>query len=160
MLDHLSHAPHTFPVFGLVGMSEKPIRPLAVDDLVRILRAALIDGRLSRRTLAVTAPEQPNLGDAVARVAAVVGRRPLYVRLPVWLHYFLAWGFERTMQVPLVSIAQVRILSEDIVDPAGPVDPLPPDLSPTTSFTADQILQGLPPPKPFTLTACLRCPSA
>ncbi len=40
MLDHLSHALHTFPVFGLVGLKEKSIRPLAVEDLVHVMRAA------------------------------------------------------------------------------------------------------------------------
>jgi NADH dehydrogenase len=31
MLDHLSHAFFTFPVFGLVGMRDRPVRPLAVE---------------------------------------------------------------------------------------------------------------------------------
>src|ERR1041384_1654508 len=38
MVDHLSHALHTFPVFGLVGLKEKSIRPLAVEDLVHVMR--------------------------------------------------------------------------------------------------------------------------
>ncbi len=42
MLDHLSHALHTFPVFAMVGFKEKGIRPLAVEDLVEILQAALV----------------------------------------------------------------------------------------------------------------------
>ena len=37
MLDHLSHALHTFPVFGLVGFKEKSIRPLAIEDLVHVM---------------------------------------------------------------------------------------------------------------------------
>src|SRR5207245_2862355 len=41
MLDHLSHSLHTLPFFATVGVKDKPIRPLAVDDLVHILRAAL-----------------------------------------------------------------------------------------------------------------------
>jgi hypothetical protein len=39
MLDHLSHALHTFPVFGLVWSKEKSIRPLAIEDLVHVMRA-------------------------------------------------------------------------------------------------------------------------
>src|SRR5260370_20299135 len=31
MLDHLSHALHTFPLFAMVGLKEKTIRPLAVE---------------------------------------------------------------------------------------------------------------------------------
>src|SRR5688572_26771008 len=41
MLDHLSHAFHTFPVFGLVGFRDGRIRPMAVGDVTAILRAAL-----------------------------------------------------------------------------------------------------------------------
>lgn len=51
MLDHLSHALHTFPIFLTVGFREKPVRPLAIDDLVEVLRAAVVDGRLSRQTV-------------------------------------------------------------------------------------------------------------
>ena len=36
MLDHLSHAFHTFPLFGLVGFKDQPVRPTAVADLARI----------------------------------------------------------------------------------------------------------------------------
>ncbi len=41
MLNHLSHALHTFPVFGLVGFKEKGIRPLAIEDLVEVLEGVL-----------------------------------------------------------------------------------------------------------------------
>lgn len=44
MLDHLSHALFTFPVFATVGLRDRPVRPLAVEDLVKVLEAALIDG--------------------------------------------------------------------------------------------------------------------
>lgn len=40
MLDHLSRALYTFPVFGLVGMREQAVRPVAVADVARILEAA------------------------------------------------------------------------------------------------------------------------
>src|SRR5437879_5272350 len=58
MLDHLSHALHTFPIFAMVGFKEKGIRPLAVDDLVEVLFASLIENRLSRRTVAITGAEE------------------------------------------------------------------------------------------------------
>src|SRR5712692_7760984 len=51
MLDHLSHAFHTFPIFALVGMRDQPVRPTAVEDMVRILKASLVEGRLSRQTV-------------------------------------------------------------------------------------------------------------
>ena len=70
MLDHLSHAFHTFPIFGLVGMHERTVRPVAVDDVARILEAAALgDPRLADRTVEVLGPEEMPLGEAVRRVA-------------------------------------------------------------------------------------------
>jgi hypothetical protein len=90
------------------------------------------------------------------RVAAVVGARPLYVRLPVWMHALMAIALERVMKIPLVSKAQVRILSEGVVEPWGEVASLPPELAPATPFTEEEIRRGLPEPGPFGL-ADLRC---
>ena len=149
MLDHLSHALHTFPVFGLVGFKEKSIRPLAIEDLVHVMRAALIDRRLKRQTVAVLGPEEIYLSEAVRRVAEVVGKQPLMFPLPVVCHLSMASFFEWTMKIPLTSLAQVRILSEGVVEPGSPVVPLPYDLVPTRRFTIDQIRSGLPEPGPF-----------
>jgi uncharacterized protein YbjT (DUF2867 family) len=149
MLDHLSHALHTFPVFGLVGFKEKSIRPLAIEDLVHVMRAALIDRRLKRQTVAVLGPEEIYLSEAVRRVAEVVGKQPLMFPLPVMCHLSMASFFEWTMKVPLTSLAQVRILSEGVVEPGSPVVPLPYDLVPTRRFTTDQIRSGLPESGPF-----------
>lgn len=156
LLDHLSHALHTFPVFALVGFADKPVRPLAVEDLARVLVAALTEGRLSRKTVAIMGPEQMPLSEAVRRVGRVVGKHPLYFRLPVAAHRALAFLFELTMKIPLVSLAQVRILSEGIVDPWPPYENLPAGLTPTTQFTDEQIRRGLPEPKRFGMED-LRC---
>src|SRR2546430_11093501 len=72
MLDHLSRALLTFPVFALVGLREKQIQPLAVEDLVNVLRASLVHGRLARKTVAVMGPEELYLSEAVKRVAEVM----------------------------------------------------------------------------------------
>jgi len=56
-----------------------------------------------------------------------------------------------TMKVPLVARAQVRILSEGVVEPAVPCDSLPTDLMPTRRFAEDQIRRGLPEPGAFGL---------
>src|SRR5688500_18972992 len=149
MLDHLSHAFHTFPVFALVGFEEKTVRPLAVEDLVHVMRAALIDRRLKRQTIALLGPEEIYLSEAVRRVAEVVNKQPLMFPLPVWCHRLLARVFELTMKVPLVSVAQVQILSEGVVEPSSPVATVPYDLVPTRRFTPEQIRNGLPHPAPF-----------
>ena len=149
MLDHLSHAFHTFPVFALVGFEEKTVRPLAVEDLVHVMRAALIDRRLKRQTIALVGPEEIFLSEAVRRVAEVVNKQPLMFPLPVWCHQLLARVFELTMTVPLVSQAQVRILSEGVSEPSSPCTAVPYDLVPTRRFTPEQIRNGLPHPAPF-----------
>ena len=156
MLDHLSHAVHTFPLFAMVGLKEKRIRPLAIDDLIEVLRAALVEDRLGGHTVAMTGAEELQLSEAVRRVARIAGRTIWMFRLPVWCHYVLARFWELTMKVPLVARAQVRILSEGVVEPALACDPLPLDLLPRRSFTDEQIRDGLPEPGPFTLKD-LRC---
>ncbi|MEY2409886.1 MAG: hypothetical protein QOF48_2556 [Verrucomicrobiota bacterium] len=156
MLDHLSHAFYTFPIFGLVGFQARRIRPAAVEDVSKLIRASLVEGALARRTVAVTGPDEMTLPEAVRRVAQAVGRRPLMFPLPLWFHYGLAWLVEKLMVVPLISAAQVRILSEGLVDPSLPCETLPPELQPATHFTQDQIRRGLPRPKPFGIDD-LRC---
>ena len=157
MLDHLSHSLHTVPVFATVGFRQKPIRPVAVEDLVHLLQAGLVEERLSRKTVAVTGAEELFLSDAARRVGKVIRRRPFIFPAPVWFHYCLAALFEMTMNVPLVAKAQVRILSEGVVDPVTPCDPIPAGLVPARRFTEAQIRSGLPEPGPFGLRD-LRCP--
>lgn len=149
MLDHLSHAFHTFPVFGLVGFKPQTVRPLAIEDLVHVMRAALIDRRLKRQTIALLGPEEIYLSEAVRRVAEVVGKQPLMFPLPICVHRVMATLLELTMKIPLISVAQVRILTEGVVEPASPVSPVPYDLMPTRRFTPEQIRNGLPHPAPF-----------
>lgn len=149
MLDHLSHALYTFPIFGLVGMKEKPIRPLAVEDLVMAILVSIQDARLSSKTISITGPEEIALSEAVRRVGEVINRNPLYLRMPVSMQRVIAWFAERTMKIPLLSLAQLRILSEGLVEAWPACDSLPADLLPTTRFTAEQIQRGLPKAGPF-----------
>jgi NADH dehydrogenase len=149
MLDHLSHALYTLPILATVGFRQKPIQPLAVDDLIDVLHSALVNGRLKRQTIALIGAEELYLSDAARRVAQVLGRRIWIFPAPLWFHYALALVCEATMKVPLVARAQVRILSEGVVEPATACDPLPTDLLPVRRFTPEQIRGGLPEPGPF-----------
>ena len=150
MLDHLSHAFFTFPVFGLVGLRDRPVRPVAVDDACRVLEAAVTgDPRLADRTVAVVGPEELPLGEAVRRVARIAGRRPLFVRLPIAVQLLLGHVAERLMTVPLIAVAQVHILAEGVTVAAPFADPLPADLAPQTPFSDAAIRAGLPDPGGF-----------
>jgi nucleoside-diphosphate-sugar epimerase len=143
MLDHLSLALRLTPLFAAVGQ-DRPVRPTAVEDVVRVLEAALLEGRLSRQTVAVLGPEEMPLGNAVRRVARVLERHVWIVRLPVACHYLLARLWERLMPIPLVSLAQVRMLAEGITEPLPACASLPDDLAPEKFFTPEQIRRGLP----------------
>jgi NADH dehydrogenase len=155
MLNHLSHAIYTFPIFLGVGLREQPIRPLAVDDVVTILHASLIDGRLRNDTVIVLGPERLTLSAAAQRVADVLGRRLFAMPAPLLVHRALAVVFEATMRVPLVARSQVQILSEG-VDAAPFASELPDDLAPGTRFDAIAIARGLPERGAFSLRD-LRC---
>jgi nucleoside-diphosphate-sugar epimerase len=144
MLDHLSRSLRIFPVFPLVGMKQQAVRPVAVEDVVRVIQASLLEGRLSRQTVAVVGPEELAFSAMVRRVARVLGRRPVIFPLPVWVHYLVAWVCERTMVAPLASFSQVRMLSEGITEPLPACDPMPEDLAPRLPFTDSQIRRGLP----------------
>jgi uncharacterized protein YbjT (DUF2867 family) len=156
MLDHLSRSLFTLPMVATVGLRAKAIRPLAVEDLVQVLYAALVERRLPRNTIAVTGADQLYLRDAILQIARVLGRKVWIVPAPILFHRVLAQVCEWTMKVPLVAKAQVRILSEGVVEAAGATDPLPADLLPARHFTAEQIRGGLPQPGPFGVRD-LRC---
>ena len=150
MLDHLSRALHTFPFFLLVGR-DRPMAPLAVQDAVRVLESALVDGKMSRQTVSLVGPEQLRLSDAVARVGLVTGHAPRMLRLPARAHMALARVFERTMTIPLITRAQVQILDEGVTEASGDSVPVPAELAPTSGFSTDVIRQGLPAPARFHL---------
>jgi uncharacterized protein YbjT (DUF2867 family) len=150
MLDHLSHAIYTFPVF--VGVGPRRVRPLAVLDAVNVLVASLVDGRLARQTVGLVGPTEIGFDDAVRLVARVIGKRRLFLRAPTGFHYLLAWMAERLMTVPLVSVAQVKILEEEVIEPTRAPGRLPDDLVPSTPFNEASVGAGLPDPGRFGLS--------
>jgi hypothetical protein len=129
---------------------------VAVEDLVTVIIASFRDARLANKTLGITGPEEFALSEVVSRVAQAIGKHPLYLPTPLAIQKVVAWVAERTMKIPLLSLAQLRILSEGIVEALPACDALPADLLPATRFTAEQIENGLPEPGPFGLRD-LRC---
>jgi NADH dehydrogenase len=149
MLEHLSAALLTFPVF--LGIGPGRVRPLAIGDGVRILRAALVDGELSRATVGVVGPTELRFDDAARIVAGVLGKRRLFLRVPLAFHYLLALVAERTMTVPLIARAQVVMLREEVVEALRAPDALPAHLAPSTPFDAASVRAQLPAPHAFGL---------
>lgn len=146
MLDHLTRWLSTTRLIGLVGFKEKRFRPLAVEDLVDLMTASLLDDRLSRKTVPVLGPEELTLEEGIQRVGRAIDREPIVVPLPVHVQRGLAWLQEKTMRTPIASRAQVRMLAEGITEPLPkePLDALPEDLEPTLQFTQERINEGVP----------------
>jgi NADH dehydrogenase len=144
LLNNLGNLLRKLPVFATVGLHEKTVRLVAVEDLVAVILAALTDDRLARRTVAVVGPEEFPFSMAARRIARVIGKPSLIVLpFPVFVQRLLAWasGF---MPRPLISASQVQMLADGISVPLPDSQPLPDDLLPKTRFTEEQIRKGLP----------------
>ncbi|HSB00321.1 MAG TPA: NAD(P)H-binding protein [Anaerolineales bacterium] len=144
LLHNLGNLLRKLPVFATVGLREKTVRLVAVEDLVAVILAALTDDRLARRTVAVIGPEEFPFSVAARRIAGVMGKPSLIVLpFPVFVQRLLAWasGF---MPKPLISASQVQMLADGISVPLPDSQALPEDLIPKTQFTEEQIRKGLP----------------
>ena len=143
MVDHVSRAVKTWPVFATVGYRERTVRPIPIDDFVDVMLAAA-DGRIPQSTVAVMGAEELPLGDAVRRIADVVGRRPVFIPVPVWSIRVLAQLTEWLMVVPLIAKSQARMLAEGVSEPAPWAPEAPSDVRPSHRFTDESIGAALP----------------
>jgi len=146
LLNNLSNLFRKIPVFATVGIREKTVRLIAVEDLVAVIRACLVDvNRLSHQTVAVLGPEEFPFSTAARRIAKAMGKPFLIVLpFPVIFQRMLAWFSERFMSKPLVTKAQVQMLADGISKPLPDSKMLPDDLAPKTLCTEEQIRKGLP----------------
>jgi uncharacterized protein YbjT (DUF2867 family) len=144
LLHNLGNLLKKLPVFATVGLREKTVRLIAVEDLVTVIRTALLEDRLSNQTVAVVGPEEFPFSTAARRIAKTIGRPFLLVLpFPVFAQRLLAW-VSGMMPQPLVSASQVQMLADGISIPLPDSQPLPPDLAPQTRFDEEQIRKGLP----------------
>ncbi|HWH25715.1 MAG TPA: NAD(P)H-binding protein [Pseudolysinimonas sp.] len=143
MVDHVTKAVRTWPIFATVGYRERMVRPVPIDDAVEVVIAAL-EGRIADPTVAVMGAEELTLGAAVRRIAKVAGRRPLYVPVPVWSIRILAQLTEWAMVVPLVAKAQAKMLAEGVNEAAPPAPELSVDIRPSHPFDEERIRAALP----------------
>ena len=145
LLNNLSNLFRKMPVFAAVGLREKLVRLVAVEDLVDVIRAALDEDRFARQTVAVLGPEEFPFSQAARRIAKAMGKPFLIVLpFPVFFHRILAFVSERFMPKPLITKSQVQMLADGISQPTLESVPLPDDLKPNTLFTEEQIQKGLP----------------
>ena len=153
LLDHISRAVRTFPFFPAVGLHERYIRPVPIDEMTDILRAAALYEHFAMRnqTVTVLGAEQLLLTDVVRRTAKVLNRHVTIFPLPVVVHYTLAHLFEATMRVPLVAVAQVKMLADGVDHGHRLSVELPPHLQPQQPFTPELIRAGISPEGRFGL---------
>jgi NADH dehydrogenase len=145
LLNNLSNLFRKMPVFAAVGLREKTVRLVAVEDLVEVIRAAVEEDRFARQTVAVLGPEEFPFSQAARRIAKAMGKPFLLVLpFPVFFHRILAFFSERFMPRPLITKSQVQMLADGISQPSLESVPLPDELKPRTLFTEEQIRKGLP----------------
>lgn len=146
LLHNLGNLLGKLPIFATVGLREKTVRLVAVEDLVAVIRAALLDeNRLSRQTVAVMGPEEFPFSTAARRISRAMGKPFLLILpFPVLFQRILAWFSERFMQKPLITAAQVQMLADGISKPLADSQMLPEELAPKTLFNEEQIRKGLP----------------
>lgn len=145
LLNNLSNLFRKIPIFAAVGLREKTVRLVAVEDLVEVIRASLDEDRFSRQTVAVLGPEEFPFSQAARRIAKAMGKPSLIVLpFPVFFHRILAFVSEKFMPKPLITKSQVQMLADGISKPTLESIPLPDELKPKTLFTEEQIRKGLP----------------
>ena len=143
MVDHVTKAVRTLPLFGTVGFRERTVRPVAVEDAVGVLIAAL-EGRIPDDTVAVMGAEELELGVAVRRIARLAGGRALFVPLPLWAIRVVAVITEALMVVPLVAKSQAKMLGEGVSAPLPFAPEAPVGIRPAHGFDEALIRAALP----------------
>ena len=144
LLNNLSNLFRKMPIFAQVGLKEKNVRLLAVEDLVNVIRDSLDESRLARQTVAVMGPEEFPFSQAARRIAKAMGKTIIVLPFPVFFHRILAFFSERFMPKPLITKSQVQMLADGISQPTPESVQLPDEMRPKIQFTEEQIRKGMP----------------
>lgn len=130
LLTNLVRWVRTVPILPLPA-GAPPVRPVAVEDVVRIALAGLA-GRIDDRTVSVLGPETLTLAELTERVATSLARRVYMVPTPPTLLGIGGQLQERILERPIVTRASATMLAEGMVDaaPAEVCEPLPKALTP------------------------------
>lgn len=144
MISHISRALDMMPLFSPpITFSSNKIRPISVDDMNDLMIRSFVEELMINQTVSVLGPEEITLGEAVRRVARVKNKLALVLPLPAIFHYTMATVLERISSDPLVSVAQINMLSDDMSKPMKGSELPPPELAPKTFLTDEQIRAAL-----------------
>ncbi|PZM81651.1 MAG: hypothetical protein DKT66_20855 [Candidatus Melainabacteria bacterium] len=126
-----------------VGLIEKKINPVAVDDLVNVLLAALLDEQMERQTVNVQGPEAITYAEACKRTAKVLKKSCVMVPSLVMAQFSKAQEQERSSKEAILTRTLVRMIADGNLAPVEPCDQLPGDLAPKSLFNDEQIIRAL-----------------
>ncbi len=126
-----------------VGLIEKQINPVAIDDLVNILLAALLEDKMERQTVNVQGPEAITYSDACKRTAKVLKKSCVMVPSLVMAQFSKAQEQERSSKEAILTRTLVRMIADGNQAPVDPCDQLPGDLAPKSLFNDEQIIRAL-----------------
>ena len=101
----------------LTGGGRALIQPLFVGDLALALAASAADGIGAGRTVELGGPERMTLRAWVEMLASALGVRPRIVSLPRAVALAAAFAMERTSATPLITVDQVRVMSDNFIAP-------------------------------------------
>lgn len=133
-MSHLQTTLNNFPFFGLVGFAKHSVAPVFIEDLSQVLVSCLKREESFGKTYGVVGPESLTMSEIVERVGASLKIRPNILPLPIVFHRIAATFMEKTMTTPLLTNAQVTMLSENLAGVGYACEELPPDLKPLTLF--------------------------
>lgn len=133
-LTHLKKALKTMPFFGLLGHDPPPMAPLHIEDFTRVLAASLEREDTYGKTYAMVGPDSLTLAEIVDKVGKMINVKPTKFPLPIVMHRVMAGAMELIMENPLVTNAQISMLSENLTGPNEPCDSLPLEFRAQTPF--------------------------
>lgn len=134
MTTRLGSVLQKLPFFAGLGLTDPPVRPVTVSDMVDLMLASLEEPRLREKTVAVVGPEALSLNEMVRRLGHSRGVEPKILPLPIIVHQVIAFLLERLSDAPLVTSAQIQMLREGLAEATPPYDALPEDLRPSSPF--------------------------
>lgn len=127
------------PFFAVPPGSTVKLAPLYVGDLAEIVEYCLSTPETKGKTFPLVGPTSYSLREIVEVVGDKVGVSPSFLPVPIPLQRFAAVLMKHFMSEPLVSDAQLTILSEPLDAPIIAAETLPDEARPRTPFQADFI---------------------
>jgi len=96
------------PVIPVIGPGTWRLRPLFLDDLVRVVLEVIARPEAEGKTYDVGGPDVVTYDEFLSAICAALGRRCPRVHLPLRASFALAWVLERLLPSPPLTTDNVR----------------------------------------------------